>query len=149
MGLDLIEVPGATGYYDTNYEGKGAYAVKSLEDKDFVLVHVEAPDEAGHNGDLDQKIRAIENFDRFVVGPLMRKLGEVPHSRLMVLPDHPTPIRLRTHTGDPVPFAWCGQGIPASGARASVSARQPGAACRLTTDTHLMGRFIHGKKLVE
>jgi len=94
VGLDLVDVPGATGYYDTNYEGKGAYAIKSLEDKDFVLVHVEAPDEAGHNGDLDQKIRAIESFDRLVVGPLLRRLGEVPHSRLMVLPTtppHPPP----------------------------------------------------------
>jgi 2,3-bisphosphoglycerate-independent phosphoglycerate mutase len=149
VGLDLIEVPGATGYYDTNYEGKGTYAVKSLEDKDFVLVHVEAPDEAGHNGDLDQKIRAIENFDRFVVGPLMRKLGDSPNSRLMVLPDHPTPIRLRTHTGDPVPFAWCGQGIAAGGARAFSESEAAGSRLQIHDGHTLMGRFIHGEKLVE
>src|SRR5512136_72446 len=83
VGLELVEVPGATGYYDTNYEGKGTYAIKSLEERDFVLVHVEAPDEAGHNGDLEQKIRAIQSFDRLVVGPLMRTLGDVPHYRLM------------------------------------------------------------------
>jgi 2,3-bisphosphoglycerate-independent phosphoglycerate mutase len=149
VGLDLIEVPGATGYYDTNYEGKGTYAVKSLEDKGFVLVHVEAPDEAGHNGDLDQKVRAIENFDRFVVGPMMRRLSDVPHSRLMVLPDHPTPIRVRTHTGDPVPFAWCGQGIPASGARAFSEREAAGSRLQIHDGHTLMGRFIHGEKLVE
>jgi len=149
VGLDLVEVPGATGYYDTNYEGKGAYAIKSLEDKDFVLVHVEAPDEAGHNGDLDQKIRAIESFDRLVVGPLLRKLGEVPHSRLMVLPDHPTPIRLRTHTGDPVPFAWCGQGIPDSGAQGFNEREAASSRWRVDEGHTLMGRFIHGQKLVE
>jgi 2,3-bisphosphoglycerate-independent phosphoglycerate mutase len=149
VGLDLIEVPEATGYYDTNYEGKGAYAVKSLEHKHFVLVHVEAPDEAGHNGDLDQKIRAIESFDRFVVGPMMRRLGDYPHSRLMVLPDHPTPIRVRTHTGDPVPFAWCGQGIAASGAGAFSEREAAGSRLQVQEGYTLMGRFIHGEKLVE
>jgi len=149
VGLELIDVPGATGYYDTNYEGKGAYAVKSLEDKDFILVHVEAPDEASHNGDLDQKIRAIENFDRLVVGPLMRKLGEVPHSRLMVLPDHPTPIRLRTHTGDPVPFAWCGRGIAGSAARGFSEAEAAESRLQVQDGHKLMGCFIRGEKLVE
>ena len=149
VGLELIDVPGATGYYDTNYEGKGAYAVKSLEDKDFILVHVEAPDEASHNGDLDQKIKAIENFDRLVVGPLMRKLGEGPHTRLMVLPDHPTPIRVRTHTGDPVPFAWCGEGIAASGARGFSEREAAGSRLHIDDGHTLMGHFIHGEKLVE
>jgi 2,3-bisphosphoglycerate-independent phosphoglycerate mutase len=149
VGLELIEVPGATGYYDTNYEGKGTYAVKSLEDKDFILVHVEAPDEASHNGDLDQKIRAIESFDRFVVGPLMRKLSDRPNHRLMVLPDHPTPIRLRTHTGDPVPFAWCGQGIAGSGARGFSEAEAARSRLQVQEGYMLMGRFIRGEKLVE
>jgi 2,3-bisphosphoglycerate-independent phosphoglycerate mutase len=149
VGLDLVEVPGATGYYDTNYEGKGAYAIKSLEEKDFVLVHVEAADEAGHNGDIDQKIRAIESFDHLVVGPLLRKLGEVPRSRLVVLPDHPTPIRLRTHTGDPVPFAWCGQGIPGSGAQGFSEREAAGSRWHVDEGYTLMGRFIHGEKLVE
>jgi len=149
VGLELIEVPGATGYYDTNYEGKGAYAVKSLEDKDFILVHVEAPDEASHNGDLDQKIRAIESFDRFVVGPLMRKLSDGPNHRLVVLPDHPTPIRLRTHTGDPVPFAWCGEGIAASGAQGFSEREAASGPWRIDDGYTLMGRFIHREKLVE
>ena len=147
--VEVINVPGATGYYDTDYAGKARAAIKSLEKNDFVFVHVEAPDEAGHNGDLDQKIRAIENFDRFVVGPVMRRLGDVPHSRLMVLPDHPTPIRVRTHTGDPVPFAWCGQGIAASGAGAFSEREAAGSRLQVQEGYTLMGRFIHGEKLVE
>jgi len=149
VGLELVEVPGATGYYDTNYEGKGTYAIKSLEERDFVLVHVEAPDEAGHNGDLDQKIEAIENFDRLVVGPLMRTLGDGPHYRLMVLPDHPTPIRHRTHTGDPVPVAGCGPGIPGSGAQGFSERGAASSRLRVDEGHMLMGRFIDGKKLVE
>jgi 2,3-bisphosphoglycerate-independent phosphoglycerate mutase len=149
VDLELIEVPGATGYYDTNYEGKGDYAVKSLEDKDFVLVHVEAPDEASHNGDLEQKIKAIENFDRFVVGPLLGKLSERSAFRLLVLPDHPTPIRVRTHTGDPVPFAWCGQGMTPSGA-SDFSEREAARSRLRIQDGHtLMRRFIGDRKLVE
>jgi 2,3-bisphosphoglycerate-independent phosphoglycerate mutase len=72
---------------------------------------VEAPDEASHNADLDQKIRAIENFDRLIVGPVKKRLYEQSAFKIMVLPDHLTPIQLRTHTADPVPFSWCGHGI--------------------------------------
>ncbi len=104
-------MPGATGYYDTNYEAKAEYAIRCLEKEDFVFVHVEAPDEASHNADLDQKIKAIENFDRLIVGPVKKRLHQQPAFRIMVLPDHLTPIQLRTHTADLVPFAWCGQGI--------------------------------------
>ncbi|MEA1966388.1 MAG: cofactor-independent phosphoglycerate mutase, partial [Euryarchaeota archaeon] len=94
-GMDVIEVPGATGYLDTNYAGKADYAVKALEDHDFVYVHVEAPDEAGHAGDVEAKVQAIEDFDEKVVG---RVLDRCSDSVIMVLPDHPTPIPLRTHT---------------------------------------------------
>jgi 2,3-bisphosphoglycerate-independent phosphoglycerate mutase len=106
-GMDVIEVPGATGYLDTNYAGKADYAVKALEDHDFVYVHVEAPDEAGHAGDVEAKVQAIEDFDEKVVG---RVLDQCSDCVIMVLPDHPTPIPLRTHTADPVPFAICGGG---------------------------------------
>ncbi|MDM8000273.1 MAG: cofactor-independent phosphoglycerate mutase [Dehalococcoidia bacterium] len=149
VGLNVIDVPGATGYYDTNYEGKGAYAIRSLESRDFVLVHVEAPDEAGHNGDIEQKIRAMENLDRLVVGPIMRKLGETPRSRLMVLPDHPTPIRVRTHTDDPVPFAWCGHGIPASGVPDFSERAAASSGLRVEEGHTLMGRLTGAEKLVE
>ena len=149
VGLELIDVPGATGYYDTNYEGKGAHAIESLERGDFVLVHVEAPDEAGHNGDLDQKIKAIESFDRHVVGPLLSRLDREPRSRLLVLPDHPTPIRVRTHTGDPVPFAWCGHGIAASGAGGFSEREAAAGRLRIEEGHTLMGRLIHRENLVE
>ncbi len=104
-GMDVIEVPGATGYLDTNYAGKADYAVKALEDHDFVYVHVEAPDEAGHAGDLGAKVAAIESFDEKVVGHVLNRCSDCV---IMVLPDHPTPIPLRTHTADPVPFAIYG-----------------------------------------
>ena len=116
-GLEVLEVPGATGYYDTNYEGKAEAALKSLKKHDFVFVHVEAADEAGHNGDLRQKLLAIENFDKRVVGTIRQKLeafkGDV---RILVIPDHPTPVAKRTHTADPVPFLLWGKGISANGA---------------------------------
>ncbi len=102
-GLDIINVPGATGYLDTNFSGKAAYALKSLNTHDFVLVHVEAPDEAGHMGNIEAKIKAIEDFDEKVVGGMLNEVAG--DYRIMVLPDHPTPISVRTHTREPVPFA--------------------------------------------
>ncbi len=111
IGLTPIDVPGATGYYDTNYEGKADYALQSLKKNDFVFVHVEAPDEAGHNGDTRQKILAIENFDRYIVGKILRAYKNDQNARIIVLPDHPTPIALKTHTADPVCFLMYGKGI--------------------------------------
>ncbi len=104
-GLEVINVPGATGYLDTNFAGKAAYALSSLNERDFVLVHVEAPDEAGHMGNIEAKIKAIEDFDEKVVGGLLNELAGFGEYRILVLPDHPTPISIRTHTRDPVPFA--------------------------------------------
>jgi len=103
-GLNVVNVPGATGYIDTNYKGKAEYALKELETRDFVCVHVEAPDEAGHAGNLKDKIRAIEEFDEKVVGTVLKGLERFKEFRLLVLPDHPTPIAKKTHTRDPVPF---------------------------------------------
>ena len=103
-GLDIIEVPGATGYLDTNYRGKAEYAVNALKKGDFVYVHVEAPDEAGHGGLLKEKIEAIESFDRDVVGTILESIPEIGDCRILVTPDHPTPVEKRTHTSDPVPY---------------------------------------------
>ncbi len=103
-GLDIVEVPGATGYIDTNYRGKGEYAVAALADKDFVYVHVEAPDEAAHGGLLKEKIKSIEDFDREVVGTVIDNLAKIGDCRILVTPDHPTPVEKRTHTSDPVPY---------------------------------------------
>ncbi|MFP4005252.1 MAG: cofactor-independent phosphoglycerate mutase [Candidatus Hadarchaeia archaeon] len=102
-GMEVFEVPGATGYYDTNYEGKADYALKALEEKDMVLIHVEAPDEAGHAGDVEKKIEAIENLDGRLIGRLMDRIeGEYCIS---IMPDHPTPIDFRDHVSEPVPLS--------------------------------------------
>jgi 2,3-bisphosphoglycerate-independent phosphoglycerate mutase len=103
-GLRSLEVPGATGYFDTNYEGKAEYALKSLQEQDFVFVHVEAPDEAGHMGDPRLKIEAIEVFDERIVGTILKGMAAFKRFKVLVLPDHPTPVSLRTHTADPVPY---------------------------------------------
>lgn len=111
-GLDVINVPGATGYIDTNYQGKAEAALKAFEDHDFVYVHVEAPDEASHNGSLQHKIQAIEDFDRLVVGTVLEQAGRFDDLRILCCPDHPTPVALKTHTSDPVPFVIYRQSKP-------------------------------------
>lgn len=103
-GLERIRVPGATGYFDTNYKGKGEYALRALDDKDLVFVHVEAPDEAGHMGDMEKKIRAIEDFDEKIVGTLLEGLDRWGEWKILLMPDHPTSIALKTHVAEPVPF---------------------------------------------
>lgn len=105
MGLTNIEVPGATGYFDTDYCAKAKNTVDALEDHDMVFVHVEAPDEAGHAGDLEEKIKAIERIDDRIIGKLLDELPSFKEYSIAVLPDHPTPISIRTHTRDPVPFS--------------------------------------------
>lgn len=104
-GMEVINVPGATGWIDTNYIGKAEAAIDALNRHDFVYVHVEAPDEAGHGGHLKEKIKAIEDFDSKIVGHILDRLNTSNASfRLLVLPDHPTPICKKTHTSDPVPY---------------------------------------------
>ncbi len=144
IGLEPIEVPGATGYYDTNYEAKADYALRCLEEEDFVFVHVEAPDEASHNADLYQKIKAIENFDHLIVGPIKKRLCEQLDFRILVLPDHPTPIELRTHTADPVPFAWCGQGIVPDEAEVFSERSAARSTLRLSQGYRLIEQLIKG-----
>lgn len=105
-GLQVIEVPGATGYIDTNYEGKVEAALEALRELDFVVVHVEAPDEASHEGNLELKIKAIDEFDRRVVRYFLERLPEITNNyRLLVCCDHLTPIPIRTHSAKPVPWA--------------------------------------------
>jgi len=112
IGWDIIEVPGATGYIDTNYAGKGAAAAEAIDKYDLVLVHIEAPDEAGHSADFQAKVKAIHQIDEFVVGPVLDKLRSFGEDwRILVMPDHPTPCGVRTHTPDPVPFALAGKQI--------------------------------------
>lgn len=111
-GMEVVEVPGATGYYDTDYEAKAAYAVDSLRRLDLVYVHVEAPDEAGHEGDWDAKVEALERFDRHIVGAVLDATVQLQENLCILLaPDHLTPLEVRTHVHDPVPFALYSPGI--------------------------------------
>ncbi len=112
-GMKLIEVPGATGYIDTNYAGKGAAAVRALDEYDLVVVHVEAPDEAGHLGDAAEKVKAIERVDEFVVGPLLSELRRRGEWKILIAPDHPTPVSTTAHDATPPPFCFAGSGIQA------------------------------------
>ncbi len=114
-GLDVINVPGATGYLDTNYIGKAEYALNSLKMKDFVFIHVEAPDETGHNGDIKGKIKAIEDFDKFVVGTILSKIKDFKQYRILLTSDHLTPIPLKTHARGLVPFAIMGTNVSKNG----------------------------------
>ncbi len=103
-GFAVITVPGATGWIDTNYVGKAEHALHALRSCDVAYVHVEAPDEAGHTGDLRNKLKAIEDFDEYIVGNIVHGMQQFDEYRILVLPDHPTPLALRTHSDEPVPF---------------------------------------------
>lgn len=105
-GFRQVDVPGATGYTDTNFRGKGEHALRELEEQDFVLIHVEAPDEAGHNGDAPTKVHTIERIDEEIVGPLLERARQGGDLGILVLPDHPTPVEIRTHSQEPVPFVF-------------------------------------------
>ena len=105
LDMEIVEVEGATGYVDTNFEGKAKAVIEVLDRVDFVFLHVEAPDEAGHEGDLDLKIKAIEDFDKRAVGPVLAGLKKFDDYKVIVLPDHETPVQERGHRGNPVPFA--------------------------------------------
>lgn len=147
-GLDIIHVDGATGYTDTNYVGKAEQALAALDDMDFVFIHVEAPDEMGHEGHIAGKIRSIEDFDKKVVGTILHGMEKFDSFRVMVLSDHPTPICLKTHSADPSPFAVLsseqnenlasGLSFSESSARKSRLFVSPGY--------HLMDMFMRGWK---
>ena len=111
-GLDIIKVPGATGLANTNYEGKASAAIEALKKQDFVFLHIEASDEAGHDGDLDLKLQTIRNLDARIVKPVYEAVSEWEEPVcIALLPDHPTPVEIRTHVKEPVPFAIWHRGI--------------------------------------
>ena len=111
LGWKRIDVPGATGYLDTDYAAKGRYGVEALNDHDLVCVHIEAPDEASHEGSADAKVKALEEIDRHIVGPLLEALPSHGEWRILVSPDHRTPLRTRAHAHGAVPFAMAGTRI--------------------------------------
>jgi 2,3-bisphosphoglycerate-independent phosphoglycerate mutase len=118
LGWRIVEVPGATGYLDTDYAAKGRYAIEALGEADLVCVHIEAPDEASHEGDCENKIHSLEQIDRLIAAPLMEHLSTQPAWRILLSPDHPTFIRTQTHSRGFVPFTICGTGVgPDSHAR--------------------------------
>ena len=104
-GLNLIKVPGATGFLDTDYAAKGRYGLESLKSRDFLLLHIEAPDEAGHMGRADLKKEAIERIDELIIGPMLAGLEALGDFAILLMPDHATPSQLKTHSPEPVPFA--------------------------------------------
>jgi 2,3-bisphosphoglycerate-independent phosphoglycerate mutase len=104
-GLTLIKVPGATGFLDTDYAAKARYGLEALNARDFLLLHIEAPDEAGHMGRADLKKEAIERIDELIIGPMLTQLEQVGDFAILLMPDHATPSQLKTHSSEPVPFA--------------------------------------------
>lgn len=139
-GMDVVEVPGATGWFDTNYEGKRDAALRTLADgADVFLLHVEATDEAGHAGNLEEKVIALENWDRRILAGLVEGLDELGEWRLLLLPDHPTPVRLRTHTSDSVPFLLVDRDIDGPGGVYT----EPATASAIAVPGHaLLGRLL-------
>ena len=136
-GMDVIPVPGATGYLDTNYAGKAEAAIRAIEDHDFVYVHLEAIDECSHEGDLSLKMRAISDFENKVVRPVMTAL-EGRDLTFAILPDHPVPLHLRAHTRTPVPVAICGPHIVPDSVQRYSEKDAPGGS---------LG-FMHGEEFV-
>jgi 2,3-bisphosphoglycerate-independent phosphoglycerate mutase len=144
-GLNVEKVPGVTGYLDTNYVGKAEAALRVLKKHDFVFVHVEAPDECGHNGDLAGKIRAIEDFDEKVVGVVLKGLEGMSDFKIMILPDHPTPLDVKTHTNEAVPFLIYQPGGPASGADGYYEEAACASGLHINEAWKLMDIFITGQ----
>ncbi len=141
-GLPSILVPGATGFLDTNYAGKVAAALDALRERDLVFVHVEAPDEAGHSGELPLKLQAIEDFDAKVVGPMRAGLDKLGDYRLLVLCDHFTPLALRTHTPEPVPFILYDSRTPGDRFRAYSEAAAQATGLVLEQGADLLSRLL-------
>jgi 2,3-bisphosphoglycerate-independent phosphoglycerate mutase len=143
-GLDVIQVPGVTGYFDTNYVGKAEYAVNSLRSRDFVAIHVEATDEAGHMGDVKLKIKAIEDVDRLVLGTLRKALKEFGAYKILLLPDHYTCVETRTHARDPVPFFIYSSGEKKEGPEKFCEKSSKKSGFILNEGHRLMNFFVNG-----
>jgi 2,3-bisphosphoglycerate-independent phosphoglycerate mutase len=140
-----IEVPGATGYLDTDYAAKGRYAVEALKDVDLVCVHVEATDEASHEGNAAAKVKALEQISRHIVGPIHAALKQYGEYRILVTPDHPTPLRTKTHSHGFVPFALAGSGITPDAAVVYDDPTADRSPLIFSEGWRLMGHFL-GKK---
>ena len=151
-GLTPIPVEGATGYLDTNYEGKAQALLKALRHASFIFLHVESPDESGHEGNLEHKLQAIEDFDRMIVGPVLDGITRYQDYTVLALPDHATPISIRTHTSEPVPFCMASSsgwnGTPYEGLHgASFSEKSAAATGLFVEEGHRLIELMLNKKL--
>jgi 2,3-bisphosphoglycerate-independent phosphoglycerate mutase len=142
LGWRRIEVPGATGYTDTDYAAKGRYAVEALKEVDLVCVHVEATDEASHEGDTAAKVKALEEIDRHIVGPLHAALKACGEHRILVTPDHPTPLRTKTHSHGDVPFALAGSDVEPDAATHYDDPTAARSSLAFRQGWRLMGHFL-------
>jgi 2,3-bisphosphoglycerate-independent phosphoglycerate mutase len=142
IGWKRIEVPGATGYTDTDYAAKGRYAIDALPETDVICVHVEATDEASHEGDTEAKIHALEEIDRHIVAPLHKALREQGEYRILITPDHPTPLRTKTHSHGAVPFAMAGAEVTADAATTYDDITAAASELAFEEGWKLMGYFL-------
>lgn len=145
LGWKRIEVPGATGYTDTDYAAKGRYAIDALKDTDIICVHVEATDEASHEGDCPAKVKALEEIDAKIVGPLHKALQAQGEYRILVSPDHPTPLRTKTHSHGLVPFVIAGAGITPDAAKTYDEPTAAASSLAFEQGWKLMSYFLHSK----
>jgi 2,3-bisphosphoglycerate-independent phosphoglycerate mutase len=144
IGFDIIKVEGATGFVDTNYKGKAQAAIEALDKYDIVLVHIEGPDEAGHTGNAELKKKAVEQIDKYIVGPVYKALQKYDNWRILVMPDHPTPISSQAHSAKPVPFAIAGSNITAIVNLPFSEANATQTGLKIEKGYELMEYFIKG-----
>jgi len=142
IGFDLVDVPGATGFIDTNYQGKASAAIEALREYDIVFIHIEAPDEASHSGNAEMKKKAVEQIDKYIVGPVFEALQDYESWRMLVMPDHPTPVGTCAHSNKPVPFAMAGDNISGVLHTAFSEANAAKSGFRIDNGFELMEYFL-------
>ena len=140
MGMEVLEIPGVKDGLDNDFAGQAAGALKALDKYDLVVIHIEAPDEAGHAGSIDEKVEAIQMIDREVVSRMSAWRGDA--LRVLIMPDHPTPIEIRTHSSDPVPFMLWGVGFTPNGARRFTEAEAARTGLFIDPGYNIMARLI-------
>jgi len=141
-GMEVLDIPGVTDGLDNDYTAQATGALHALDKHDLVVIHIEAPDEAGHSGSIDDKVEAIQRVDREVVGQLRSWQGDA--LRLLVMPDHPTPIKARTHVAEPVPFILWGVGFTANGAKRFTESEAKSTGLFIEEGCNIMSRLIEG-----
>jgi 2,3-bisphosphoglycerate-independent phosphoglycerate mutase len=141
MGMKILDIDGVTDGPDNDYAAQAEGAIKALGDSDLVVVHIEAPDEAAHAGAINDKVKAIEMIDKEVVGRLRSYRGDL---RILAMPDHPTPIAIRTHSPEPVPFLLWGKGFEPNGARVFSEAAAKETGLFMPDGYKIMGKFVGG-----